>query len=96
MVWFVFIPKIPILVKFWMENVVIFYDHLEYFTALWKIYGLLIHIVLWSFGIFLRFGIFGPRKIWQPCFRQFEDDLFSLFRMRRESRARFIEHKTLS
>jgi hypothetical protein len=23
-------------------------------------------IVLWSFGIFFRFGLFGPRKIWQP------------------------------
>jgi hypothetical protein len=21
---------------------------------------------LWSFGIFSRFGMFGPRKIWQP------------------------------
>jgi hypothetical protein len=21
---------------------------------------------LWSFGIFLRFGMFGLRKIWQP------------------------------
>jgi hypothetical protein len=21
---------------------------------------------LWSLGIFSRFGIFGPRKIWQP------------------------------
>jgi hypothetical protein len=48
-----------------MENVVIFYDHLEYFTAIW-------HNV-WPFGIvschlvyFSRIGMFGPRKIWQP------------------------------
>jgi hypothetical protein len=48
-----------------MENVVIFYDHLEYFTAIW--YN------LWPFGTFcghlvyfLRFGMFGTRKIWQP------------------------------
>jgi hypothetical protein len=48
-----------------MENVGIFYGHLEYFTAIW--YN------LWPFGIFcgnlvyfLRFGMFGPRKIWQP------------------------------
>jgi hypothetical protein len=48
-----------------MENVGIFYDHLEYFTAIW--YN------LWLFGIvcghlvyFLRFGKFGPRTIWQP------------------------------
>jgi hypothetical protein len=50
-----------------MENVVIIYDHLEYFTAIW--YN------LWPFGIvighllyFSRFGMFGPRKIWQPWF----------------------------
>jgi hypothetical protein len=43
-----------------------FYAHLEYFTAIW--------FNLWPFGIvcghlvyFLRFGMFGPRKIWQPC-----------------------------
>jgi hypothetical protein len=49
-----------------MENVVIFYDHLEYFTAVWN--------KLWPFGTvcghlvyFLRFGIFGTIKIWQPC-----------------------------
>jgi hypothetical protein len=48
-----------------MENVVIFYDHLEYFTAIW--YN------VWPFGIvcgnlvyFSRFGMFGPRKSWQP------------------------------
>jgi hypothetical protein len=47
-----------------MENLVIFYDHLEYFKASW--YN------VWPFGIvcghlvyFLRFGMFGPRKIWQ-------------------------------
>jgi hypothetical protein len=35
--WFIFEPKIPILVKFGglgMENVVIFYDHLKYFTVI--------------------------------------------------------------
>jgi hypothetical protein len=48
-----------------MENVVIFYDHLVFFTAIW-------HNV-WPFGIvcghlvyFSLFGMFGPRKIWQP------------------------------
>jgi hypothetical protein len=25
--------------------------------------------ILWSFGIFSRFGIFVPRKIWQPWFQ---------------------------
>jgi hypothetical protein len=48
-----------------MENVVIFSDHLEYVMANW-------HDV-WQFGIvcghlvyFSHFGMFGPRKIWQP------------------------------
>jgi hypothetical protein len=43
----------------------IFYDHLEYFTAIWYI--------LWPFGIvsghlvhFYRLGMLRPRKIWQP------------------------------
>jgi hypothetical protein len=51
-----------------VENVVIFYDHLEYFAAIWQ------HV--WPFGIvcgqlvyFSRFGMFGPRKIWQPWSR---------------------------
>jgi hypothetical protein len=49
-----------------MENVVIFHYHLEYFMAIW-------HNV-WQFGIvcdylvyFSHFGMFGQRKIWQPC-----------------------------
>jgi hypothetical protein len=48
-----------------MENVDIFYDHLEYCTV--------ILVILGQFGIvcghvvhFSRFGMFGPRKIWQP------------------------------
>jgi hypothetical protein len=47
-----------------MEHVVIFNEHLENYTVFW--YN------LWSFGIvcshfvyFSRFGMFGPRKIWQ-------------------------------
>jgi hypothetical protein len=31
-----------------------------YYIAVW--YG------SWSFGIFCRFGMFGPSKIWQPRF----------------------------
>jgi hypothetical protein len=49
-----------------MVNVGIFYDHLKYFMAIWH--------NLWPFGIvsghllyFSQFGMFGPRKIWQPC-----------------------------
>jgi hypothetical protein len=68
--WFVFKPKIPNLGKFWRALewymlVCIFYDHLEYFMAIW--YN------LWPFGIvcgdllyFSQFGMLGPRKIWQP------------------------------
>jgi hypothetical protein len=48
-----------------MVTVGIFYDHLEYFMAIW--YN------SWSFGIvcghrlyFSQFGMFGSRKIWQP------------------------------
>jgi hypothetical protein len=44
----------------------IFYDNLEYYTAIWY--------KLWPLGIvcghlvqFSHFGTFGPRKIWQPC-----------------------------
>jgi hypothetical protein len=50
---------------FGIENVVIFYDPLEYFSAIWyslqpfdKVCG---HLVYFSV-----FGMFGPRKIWQP------------------------------
>jgi hypothetical protein len=49
-----------------MANVVILYNRLEYFRAIW--YN------LWPFGMvcghlvyFLHLGMFGPRKIWQPC-----------------------------
>jgi hypothetical protein len=40
-----------------MESVVIFYYHLEYFMAIW-------HNVRQVY--FFRFGMLGPRKIWQP------------------------------
>jgi hypothetical protein len=58
-----------------MVNFVIFYDHLEYFTAIAYIlqpFGL----VCGPFGIFSQFGMFGPRKIWQPCLRQFLRAIF--------------------
>jgi hypothetical protein len=55
-----------------MKNVCIFYNHLEYFTAIW--YN------LWPFGIvcgrlvyFYHFGMLGPREIWQPCLRVDEE-----------------------
>jgi hypothetical protein len=41
--WFGFKPKIPILEGLGKENVVIFYDHSEYFSVIW--YN------LWPFGI---------------------------------------------
>jgi hypothetical protein len=51
-----------------MENVVIFYDHLEYFMAIW--YNLCpFGTACGHWYIFFRFGMFGPRKIWQTCSR---------------------------
>jgi hypothetical protein len=46
-----------------MENVVIFQDHLEYFVAIWHNVCMAVcgHLVYFSL-----FGMFGPRKIWQP------------------------------
>jgi hypothetical protein len=63
-----------------MENVGKFYSHLEYFMAIWNIlwpfgkYFMAIWHNVWQFGIvcghlvyFSHFGMFVPRKIWQPC-----------------------------
>jgi hypothetical protein len=51
-----------------LENVNIFYGHLEYFTEIWEI--------VWPFGTFcvnllhFRFlGMMSQEKIWQPCSR---------------------------
>jgi hypothetical protein len=48
-----------------MENVGMFYDHCEYFTAIWynlRPFGLVCgHLVYFS-----QFGMFGLRKLWQP------------------------------
>jgi hypothetical protein len=56
-----------------MEKVSIFYGHLEYFTAIWSIlrpfviiYGRLVYVVCCHVVYFSRFGMFEPRKIWQP------------------------------
>jgi hypothetical protein len=53
-----------------MEDVGILYVHLVCFTAIWYIW--------WPVGIFNgyvvyfpRFGVFLPRKIWQPCSTSF-------------------------
>jgi hypothetical protein len=61
-----------------MENVLIFYNHLK-FMVIW--YN------LWQFDIvcghlvyFSHFGMFGPRKIWQPCSYR-EATLAELMRM---------------
>jgi hypothetical protein len=74
-----FKTKNPNLGKFWMalhrmENVCIFYDHLEYFTAIWNILRPFGRVYIWPFDIvcghlvyFSHFGMFAPIKIWQPC-----------------------------
>jgi hypothetical protein len=38
-----------------MENAVIFYDHLEYFSIIWYKF-IDVWLSLWSFGIFFKFG----------------------------------------
>jgi hypothetical protein len=48
-----------------IENVAILYDHWEYFSIIWynlKPFG----IVCGRLVHFSRFGMFGPRKLWQP------------------------------
>jgi hypothetical protein len=52
-----------------METVGIFYEHLEYFSAIWYIF-LQFGIACGRLVYFSRFGMFGPRKIWQPWFRR--------------------------
>jgi hypothetical protein len=48
-----------------MKNVCLFYDHLNNLRPFGIIYGCLVKcVVIWY--IFPHFGIFGPRKIWQP------------------------------
>jgi hypothetical protein len=49
-----------------MVYVGIFYDHLEYFMAIWYNLGPFV-IVCDHLLYFSRFGMYGPRKIWQPC-----------------------------
>jgi hypothetical protein len=49
-----------------MENVGLFYGHLVQFIVIWyniRPFG----AVCGPLVYFSRFGIFGPRKIWQPC-----------------------------
>jgi hypothetical protein len=49
-----------------IENVAIFKDFFEYFAAIW--YNLQpFGIVCGHLIYFFRFGMFGPRKSWQPC-----------------------------
>jgi hypothetical protein len=64
--------------KFWRalewKILEFFYDKLGYFTAIWYTLWPFGICSLWPFGIvcgnlvyFSRFGMFGSRKIWQPC-----------------------------
>jgi hypothetical protein len=48
-----------------IDNVGIIYGHLVWLWPFGILYGRLVYfVVLWYF---FRFGLFGPRKIWQPC-----------------------------
>jgi hypothetical protein len=49
-----------------MENFGIFYDRLEYCTAILYTYVLAISYIVCSFGIFSLFWYVVPSKIWQP------------------------------
>jgi hypothetical protein len=51
-----------------MENVVIFYDHFEYFTAIWYTLWQVGTYSMRSFRTFFHFGLFGPSKIWQSWY----------------------------
>jgi hypothetical protein len=66
--WFILIPKSSfgyILKGTGMENVGIFFENFEYFTAICNSlypFGIVcVHLVYFSV-----FGMFGPKKIWQP------------------------------
>jgi hypothetical protein len=69
--WYIFRPKISILIYFWgLWEGQFWYILWPFciFNAVW--------CTLWSFGIFCgplvyisQFGHFVPRKIWQPCVR---------------------------
>jgi hypothetical protein len=70
--WFVFKPKIPILMKFggpWNIKYCYIFGHLEYITAIW--YNLQPFAIVCGHlvNVFFRFGMFGPRKIWQPWWK---------------------------
>jgi hypothetical protein len=60
-----------------MENIGIFYERFEYFTAIWYTY--ICYIRLCTLVCFYHFGMFGPRKIWQPCSPPLSRSAFILF-----------------
>jgi hypothetical protein len=71
----------PNLGKFWrateLENVDIFYGHLDYFTDIWDILmTILVHFC--SAGTFCRVWCHVPRKIWQPWFEVKRAGFFSV------------------
>jgi hypothetical protein len=69
--WFIFIPKIPIWVHvLWRA---LEWRMLVYFMTSWNIlgpfgifYGSSVYVVCGHLAYFSRFGMFEPRKIWQP------------------------------
>jgi hypothetical protein len=51
-----------------MQNIGIFYGHLEYLTAIWHMYFMAIWYILWPFGIcFPRFGMLYREKSGNPA-----------------------------
>jgi hypothetical protein len=58
-----------------MEKVNIYYDHWEYLWPFGITYGRLLPIVCGHLVYFPHFGMFGPRKIWQPWSQSCDHEL---------------------
>jgi hypothetical protein len=89
-----FQTKNPALGKFWRT---LEWKMLVYFVTIWNIlrpfgiiYGRLVKVVCGNLVYFYQFGMFGPRKIWQPCFYQSKGTLhkytYRLFQLRKKCR----------
>jgi hypothetical protein len=68
--WFIFKPKNPNLGKIWRDsewkNLLYLMTICDILLPFGSIHSRLVwFVVIWY--IFSRFGMFGPKKIWQPC-----------------------------
>jgi hypothetical protein len=65
--WFIFKPKIQIWEGLKIENICIFYGHLENIIAVWYIKWPFGNLVLFGIPIFPRFGILYDEKSGNPA-----------------------------